>query len=157
MAILIHYEGIDGESTIGGFEKFIPVDSCQIGVGRGIASAAGNSTREASIVSVSEVTVTKQTDGASIKLLEEALHGKLNKLVKICFLRTGSGEAQEYLRFELTGTGISGFSLSSGGERPAESLSLNFDKFTMKYNPIGDDLTGSPATVGWNLATAKKV
>ncbi|MBC8037684.1 MAG: type VI secretion system tube protein Hcp [Rhizobiales bacterium] len=157
MTILIEYEGVPGESTIQGFEKWIPVTSAQFGVGRGISSAYGNSTREGSIVSVSEITVSKQTDGATIKLLEEALHGKLNKIVKIAFLRTGAGAAQEYLSFELNGTGLSGYSLSSGGDRPSESLSLNFDKFILKYNPIGDDFSGSPATVGWDLAKAIKV
>ncbi|MBR0655413.1 Hcp family type VI secretion system effector [Plastoroseomonas arctica] len=157
MTIMIDYEGVPGESTIQGFEKWIPVESCQFGVGRGISSAYGNSTREGSIVSVSEITVSKLTDGATIKLLEEALHGKLNKIVKIAFLRTGAGAAQEYLSFELNGTGLSGYSLSSGGDRPSESLSLNFDKFILKYNPIGDDFSGSPATVGWDLAKAVKV
>lgn len=157
MAIMLNYEGVTGESTIQGFEKWITLNSAQFGVGRGISSSYGNSTREGSIVSVSEITITKETDGTTVKLLEEALHGKLNKLVKIAFLRTGAGEAQEYLSFELNGTGVSGYSMSSGGDRPAELLSLNFDKFILKYNPIGDDLTGSPATVGWDLAKAIKV
>ena len=157
MAILLEYEGVPGESTIEGFVKWINLGSCQFGAGRGISSAYGSSTREGSIVSVSEITITKETDGSTIKLLEEALHGKLNKVVKIAFLRTGSGAAQEYLSFELSGTGLSGYSLSSGGDRPSESLSLNFDKFILKYNPIGDDFSGSPATVGWDLAKAVKV
>ncbi len=29
--------------------------------------------------------------------------------------------------------------MSSGGDRPSESLSLNFDKITMSYTPTGDD------------------
>ena len=157
MTLLLEYEGVPGESTIDGFAKWIVIDSAQFGVGRGISSAFGGSTREGSIVSVSEITVTKETDGSTIKLLEEALHGKLNKLVKLAYLRTGSGAAQEYLSFELNGTGLSGFSMSSGGDRPSESLSLNFDKFILKYNPIGDDFSGSPATVGWDLAKAVKV
>ena len=157
MTIMLEYEGVEGESTIEGFAKWIQLSSAQFGVGRGISSAFGGSTREGSIVSVSEITVTKQADGSTIKLLEEALHGKLNKIVKIAFLRTGAGTVQEYLSFELNGTGLSGYSMSSGGDRPSESLSLNFDKFILKYNPIGDDFAGSPATVGWDLAMAVKV
>jgi type VI secretion system secreted protein Hcp len=157
MAIMLNYESIQGESNIQGYEKWINLGSFQFGIGRGIASAYGNSTRESSIVSVSEITVTKETDGTTVKLMEEGLHGKLNKLVKIAFLRTGSGAAQEYLSFELNGCGVSGFSMSSGGDRPSESISLNFDKYILKYNPIGDDFSGSPATVGWDLAKAVKV
>ncbi|MBR0647399.1 Hcp family type VI secretion system effector [Plastoroseomonas hellenica] len=157
MAIMLNYDGVQGESNIQGYEKWINLESFQFGIGRGIASAYGNSTRESSIVSVSEITVTKQTDGTTVKLMEEGLHGKLNKIVKVAFLRTGSGAAQEYLSFELNGCGVSGFSMSSGGDRPSESLSLNFDKYILKYNPIGDDFSGSPATVGWDLAKAVKV
>jgi type VI secretion system secreted protein Hcp len=42
--------------------------------------------------------------------------------------------------------------MSSGGDRPNESLSLNFDKVKLGYNPVGDDLTGSPVYYTWDLA-----
>ncbi|MBP0466764.1 type VI secretion system tube protein Hcp [Roseomonas sp. PWR1] len=160
MTIVVQYEGIPGESTIQGFEKYIEVDSFQLGVGRHIASAFGTSTREGGIVSISEITVVKKTDGTSVKLFEEACMGKLNKKVDFKFLRTGSGAPQEFLAFETNGTGISGlsFSASGGGDsRPMESLSFNFDKISIKYNPIGDDFSGSPATWGWDLAKAAKL
>lgn len=157
MPVFMKYDGVDGESIVEGFEKYIELNSVQFGVGRGIASARGASTREGSDASVSEITVTKVTDGTSVKLFEEALTGKLNKVVDIKFVRTGAGKPEEYLGFKLEGTGISGFSISSGGDRPSESLSLNFDKVTFKYNPIGDDFGGSPASYGWDLAKSTKL
>ena len=161
MTIVVKYEGIDGETKIRGFEKYIEVDSFQLGLGRHIASARGTSTREGGEVSISEITCTKATDGTTVKLFEQACTGKLNKKVDIKFLRTGSGEPQEFLSFELQGTGISGMSFSASGgggdSRPMESLSFNFDKIKIKYNPIGDDFTGSPATWGWDLATSSKL
>jgi type VI secretion system secreted protein Hcp len=66
MAILIKYGDLKGESKIEGFTDHFEVGSFQVGVGRGIGSARGTSTREASIASVSEIVVTKQTDGISI-------------------------------------------------------------------------------------------
>jgi type VI secretion system secreted protein Hcp len=42
---------------------------------------------------------------------------------------------QAYLTFTLTNTMISGFSVSSGGDRPSESLSLNFSKIEYKNIP----------------------
>lgn len=157
MAILVKYQDITGESKVTGFEEFFEVTSFQFGVGRGIASARGTSTREASVVSVSEIVVTKQTDGTSIDLLTQGCEGKMDKEVQISFVRTGAGQAEEYLKFVLNGCGISGYSMSSGGDRPVESVSLNFDKVQMSYTPVGDDLSGSPATYGWDLAKSEKV
>jgi type VI secretion system secreted protein Hcp len=60
-----------------------------------------------------------------------------------------------YFSIELEGCGVSGFSMSSGGDRPTESLSLNFDKVKLGYSPVGDDLDGKPVYYSWDLATAK--
>jgi type VI secretion system secreted protein Hcp len=52
---------------------------------------------------------------------------------------------------------ISGYSLSSGGDRPSESLSLNFTKFDSEYIKVDDKL--APATTGhyiYDLTTAKE-
>jgi type VI secretion system secreted protein Hcp len=160
MTIVVKYEGIDGETKIKGFEKYIEVESLQLGLGRHIASARGTSTREGGEVSISEITCLKKTDGTTVKLFTEACTGKMNKKVDFKFLRTGSGQPQEYLSFETNGTGISGlsFSASGGGDsRPTESVSFNFDKISIKYNPIGDDFTGSPENWGWDLATSSKL
>ncbi len=157
MPIFMEYQDVPGEATVKGYEKYIELSSFQLGVGRGIKHAAGQSTREGNIASVSEITVTKESDGASLKLFQESLMGKLDKKVKIAFVRTGGDEPKCYLRFELEGCGISGFSMSGASERPSESLSLNFDKVTMFYNPVGDGLAGNEGNFGWNLATATKV
>ncbi|MDB5372670.1 MAG: hypothetical protein JWP04_1312 [Belnapia sp.] len=154
MPILIKYPDVTGESKVEGYAEYFEVTSLQFGVGRGISSAYGTSTREGSVASVSEITVTKVSDGTSLKLFEEALHGELDNVVKIEFVRTSKGAPVTYISIELEGCGISGFSMSSGGDRPVESLSLNFDKIKFGYSPVADDLTGDPAYYTWNLATA---
>lgn len=155
MPILVKYPNVPGESKIEGFTDHFEVNSCQFGVGRGISSAHGTSTRESSIASVSEIVITKVSDGTTIKLFEEALHGKLDNKVEIKFVRTTKNKPTVYYSFELEGCGVSGFSMSSGGDRPQESISLNFDKVKLGYNPVGDDLTGSPTYYTWDMATAK--
>lgn len=155
MPIFVEYDGIEGEATIEGYKKQIEVNSFQFGIGRAIGSAGGQSTRESSIASVSEIVVTKQTDGSSPKLFVAALTGTLDKKVKISFARTASGSVQTYMEYSLEGTGISGYSLSSGGDRPSESISFNFDKIEFKYMLVGDDLAGSPEVVNYDLATGK--
>ena len=152
MPIFLKYDGIDGEATTTGFEKWIEVNSFQFGVGRGISSAYGQSTRESSIASVSEISLTKPSDGSSPKLMVAALTGTLDKKVTISMVRTSQGSVQPYMVYELEGCGVSGYSVSSGGDRPSESVSLNFDKISFKYLLIGDDLNNSPEVVGYDLS-----
>src|SRR5689334_111032 len=120
MPIMVKYEGIDGESKVKGFDKYFEVQSYQFGVGRAISSSRGTSTREGTTASVSEITLTKESDGTTLKFFQEALIGKLDRKVEIAFVRTGEDQATPYLRIELEGAGISGFSQSSGGDRPSE-------------------------------------
>jgi type VI secretion system secreted protein Hcp len=154
------YQGIDGESVIPGAEKYTEVTSFEFGVGRRISSARGGTTREGGDASLSEIVVRKMTDGTTVKYFEEALTGKLDKLVEVAFARTGSGQVEQYLIFKMEGTGVAGLSFKSAGgqdSRPAETIHLNFDKVSLKYNAIGDDLSGSPSEYGWDLAKSQKL
>ncbi len=156
MPIMVKCDKWPGESTIDGFSTYFEVSSFQFGVGRGIGSAFGGSTREGSIASVSEITFTKVTDKSSIKIFEDSLHGELDRKVEIAFVRTGAGNTPAaYITIKLEGCGISGYSISSGGDRPSESISLNFDKIEYTYEAMGDNLNGEPLKYSWDLATAK--
>jgi type VI secretion system secreted protein Hcp len=155
MPVLVKCSDWQGESKVSGFEDYFEVSSFQFGVGRGISSARGTSTREGNIVSVSEITLSKIADKASVKLFEEALHGPLDRKVEIAFVRQGAGNKPvAFITVKLEGCGISGYSMSSGGDRPSESLSLNFDKVEYNYDPVADDLSGDPLKYSWDLATA---
>jgi type VI secretion system secreted protein Hcp len=155
MPIYMNYDGIQGEVTASGHEKWIELTSFQWGEGRSLSSGQGASTRESGTVSMADVVVTKQTDGTSPKLFIAGATGTLDKTVKIDFVRTEGGAEQVYMQYTLTNTGVGGYSLASGGERPSETLSLNFLKIEFKYITIGDDLTGSPETVHYDLEAKK--
>lgn len=138
MAIYMKYGALNGEVTATGYEKWIELQSIQWGVGRGIASAGsgGGSKREASAPSISEITVTKTFDAFSPLALKEAVGGKGSE-VKIDMTRTdNSGKHVAFQKYVLTDTMISGYSISSGGDRPSESISLNFTKFDSEYIKI---------------------
>src|SRR5579864_3607845 len=158
MPIYINYDGIKGDTTAAGHEKWIEVLSFQWGVGRGISSPTGGSAdRESSAPSVSEIVVTKATDTASVDLLSEALQGE-GKTVKIDFCKTDKGKLEVYLSYELTNTMISGYSMSSGGDRPTESISLNFTK--IMCNEKGSDIAGKvgqPSKIIYDISLAKVV
>jgi type VI secretion system secreted protein Hcp len=158
MPIYMKIEGVEGNVTAEGYKGWIEVNSCQFGIGRGVSSPHGSDVdREASTPSVSEIVVTKEADKASTKLFELALYGEGLK-VNIDLCKTDKGKPEPYMQYELEDVLISGFSVSSGGDRPSESLSLNFTKIIFTYTPMKDkNETGDPVKVGYDLAQMKSV
>jgi len=156
MPIYMDYNKIQGDATAEGHEKWIEVHSFQWGVGRGISSPTGASAdRESSAPSVSEITVTKDTDTSSTKLLNEAYQGE-GVDVTIDFCKTDKGKLEVYMTYTLSNTMVSGYSISSGGDRPTESLSLNFTKIEYKNTAMtASNADGSPDAVTYDLALAK--
>src|ERR1700677_1534929 len=127
MAIYLKYGTINGDVTTDGFSKWIELNSFQWGVGRGIGTAArGAVNREGSEPSISEVVVTKVMDSASNNLFVDAVAGTMNSKATIKFTTTTKGKVETFLTYDLTDTGLSGYSLSSGGDKPQESLSRTF-------------------------------
>jgi type VI secretion system secreted protein Hcp len=156
MAIYLKYGSIKGPVTTDGFKDWIELDSFHWGVGRAIGTAArGSTSREHSEPSLSEVTVTKRTDVASPKLFLDAVAGKLDSEVTIKFTTTTKGKVETFLAYKLEDTGLSGYSLSSGGDMPVESLSLNFTKITKSFTPHDPGIGGTPEHVGYDLTQMK--
>lgn len=156
MPIFMKYDGIDGDVSAAGHEKWIELQSCQFGVGRHITNPSGKGVdREASAPALSEITVTKVTDAASSNLFRASLFGE-GKTVKIDFCKTDKDALEPYLQLELENTLVSGYSVSSAGDRPMESLSLNYTKII--YNNVGMGAvneTGNPDRAEWDLALQK--
>ncbi len=156
MPIYMNYEGIKGDVTESGHKDWIEVNSFQWGVGRAIGSPTGRGmNREAAAPSVSEIVVTKPLDKSSNALLREALQGA-GKKVTINFCKTEANKLETYLEIKLENVLISGFSESSGGDRPSESISLNFTK--VEYAQLTGDVTGKLGAanrVSYDLAAAK--
>ncbi len=156
MAIYLNYEGIPGEATQQNHTKWIDVMSLSWGVGRGISTVSGSTNnREASEPSVSEVAIVKAFDSSSPKLFTEACTGNAGKTVKIDLTTTGSPGAT-YCTYTLTNALISSYSVSTGGDRPTESVSISFTKLEFKFTPYDDkNKAGTPVTVSYDLSTTK--
>jgi type VI secretion system secreted protein Hcp len=153
MAIFMKFGAKTGDVDTTQYKNWIAVQSFQFGSGRGISSATGSGqNRQGSHASVSEVTISKQLDPASLHLWRDSLDGKLNTSVEFSFTRADQDNS-EYLHVTLSDTGVSGFSLSSGGDRPSESISLNFAKIEFKDIKVGEDgVTATPLAVNYDLA-----
>jgi type VI secretion system secreted protein Hcp len=158
MALYMKYGNIKGAVTTDGFKDWIELDSFHWGVGRHIGTAArGSTSREHQEPSLSEITVTKRSDVATPKLFLDAVAGKLDNKVEIKFTTTTKGKVETFLAYKLENTGLSAYSMSSGGDMPVESLSLNFTKITETFTGHDPGISGSPETVGYDLAQMKTV
>jgi type VI secretion system secreted protein Hcp len=154
-AIYMKMEGVKGEVTAKDHEGWIEVTSAQVGLGRAISSPVGGK-RDASLPSFSDVTITKPMDSASPPLFLESVLGKAGKQVDLHFTRSVEGQEIVYYTITLSDVLVSSFSQSSGGDRPMESLSLNFTKFNMIYTPVDDKGgTGAPIPATYDLTTGK--
>ncbi len=158
MAIYMKYGSIKGAVTTDGFKDWIELNSFQWGVGRHIGTAArGSTSREHSEPNLSEVSVTKLGDVATPKLFLDAVAGKLDSKVTIKFTTTTKGKVETFLTYELENTGLSHYAMSSGGDMPLESLSLNFTKISETFAGMDPGIGGSPETVGYDLTKMKTV
>jgi type VI secretion system secreted protein Hcp len=86
-------------------------------------------------------------------LFMQAVCGMSLGKAEIHFLQTGGADKKQqvYLKIELEDAIVSSYSTSSGGDRPSESLSINFVKISYQYDAFSGDkiTTGTPKK--WDL------
>jgi type VI secretion system secreted protein Hcp len=158
MPIFLKYDGIDGDVTTAGHEQWIEVNTFQWGVGRGITNSDGSGAdREADTPSVSEIVVTKDTDSATPNLFRASVGlppAGEGMTVNLDFCKTDTSQPEPYLQLTLTNCLVSGWSISSGGDRPQETVRLNFTAVELKNIGMGPaNQTGSPDTATYDTST----
>ena len=132
--------------------SLIPINSIQWGAGRGIGSPVGG-TRTVSAPSFSEVTITKMMDSSSPNLAMQAANGPGTATCVLTIQDHNTGNALYTLT--LNHVYISGYSVSTGGGVPSESLSLNYTQITWVYQALdgsGNPLGKASSPLGWDLA-----
>lgn len=157
MAIYLKYASINGSATAQSHEQWIACGSIQWGGGRAIGTPTGSAkNREASMVSISEVVITKAQDNSSPELLKRSYVGTDGEDATIHLTTTSNQGVNTIMELKLTNTLISGFSCSSGGDRPMESVSLNFTKIesTFYNQAVEGTEADTPFAVTYDLATA---
>jgi type VI secretion system secreted protein Hcp len=141
LPIYMKYGDIKGDVTAKGHEGWINLQSCQLGAN----SATGS--RGSGALNVSEIFVTKDADCASTDLFRASLFGE-GKTAKIDFVKSKDGGDEVYLTMTLTNTLITSYSVSGhggdSGQRPMESLSMNFSKIEYGYHTASTPLQGRP-------------
>jgi type VI secretion system secreted protein Hcp len=148
MILLNFATKINGTSTVAEHDKWITCEAVDFNVGRSITRSGGGADRDTSNPQFSEVQVTKATDCVSAELFFQAACGKSLGKAELHFVQTGGGDAkgQAFLKMELEGAIISNYRVSSNGDRPTESFSINFTKISYQFDSFDGDkvTTGTP-------------
>lgn len=149
-AIYVKIEGVDGDATHEDHKKWLTAESAGTNISREIAINR-KAQREISEPNIGEFRITKQMDASSVFLRALAVQDTLGKRVDIHFVSTGSPGAT-YYEITLWDAVISSVSMTSGGDRPMEVVTLNFTRIEWKYIPLeANNETGSPVTFGYDL------
>ncbi|SEP06921.1 Type VI protein secretion system component Hcp (secreted cytotoxin) [Rhodospirillales bacterium URHD0017] len=110
-----------GDATAKGYEKWIELSSVQMGQSRSPASGA-----------VSEITITKSMDSASMALWKQSLYGE-GLTIQIDFVKSDA----PYLTYTLQNATVSRFQPGT-----TASVTLNFTKMTYDTHGTGPDVSG---------------
>jgi type VI secretion system secreted protein Hcp len=154
-AVFMKFDGIDGESHDAAQRGAIDVLSWSWGASNP-GSHAGGGGGGAGKVIMTDVTVTKELDKSSPRLMLACARGELiREAVLIC--RDSGDEAVEYLKITFSDILVSSYSVSGSGDgdaRPTESISFNFTRIEIEYVPV--DAKGTPqepVRASWDLVT----
>jgi type VI secretion system secreted protein Hcp len=133
--IYMQYEGVQGDVTAAGHDKWIELNSVQWGVPlpapppapapAGVATGGPGTLR-----------FVKKVDKASPLLSKAAASGKTVPAVQIDVPKGTAPGATPYLRYELKNVMITSYSVSAQGAGdpiPTESISFNFSRIEYKY------------------------
>lgn len=156
MPIFFYMDGVPGDATQAGYQGWMDIQSMTWNVSRNVNTLAGvAANREASEPSISEVTLTKISDSSTTSLFQQACTGTAGKTAKIDLVTTGNAGVK-YLEYTLHDALIAGYTVGSSGDRPTESISLNFTQMDVTYIPFDqNNQAQSPMRASYNVATAQ--
>ena len=155
-AIFIDIKDIPGDSDIKGFEKKIEVLSFSHGVAAQVTGDVSNTNRTSGKPHHSDFSFTKYTDGASPLINQKCCEGANLGTVTVTVGRNDKGVVLPFLVFIMDNVVISNVSIGggAGGDKPVESLSLNYSRIQWKYTSQKAEGGKEGEIVGqWNLAT----
>ncbi len=156
-------EGLVGSTTDAGQSKTgaSEITSFQFGAGTGVSKESGR--LKASVVSLSDVTLTKAFDSMSPPLFSACSRGASIPKASVIFCKPNADAkagAIPYLTVLMENAVISGVSWSSGGDMPSESISLTYEKITFTYEAapaVGKEGQGKPVVTGWDAMQNVKI
>lgn len=139
--LFLKYGNITGDVTTAGYVGDIELNSFSLSVSRAVSNPTGGSSqRETSAPLFSDAALEAPSSSADVPLFSQALQGE-GQNASIFITQTIQGNVVTFAEWDFTNTLIDSFSTASDGDRPEDSLSLNFTKVTYKWSNF--DNTGT--------------
>ncbi len=135
MALFIKFDGIDGEAKDKDHKNWTDLLSFSWGLTKAGEGATGQ-TRRRGVVTVHDISCTKEYDKSSPKLAEAICSGKVFPKVEIHDTATYGDARAVFMKFELKNVSVTSQSMSAagGGDAvPTEAFSLNFEEVKQTY------------------------
>jgi len=149
----LELEGIPGEAQDSKYKDKIELQSFAWGASNNSSYASGTGSGIGK-GQVQDISISKFTCKASLKLMERAVNGKPINKGKLTLLKLSGETKVPYLEVDLEKVVITSFhiSASGGGHLPMESATLHFVKVNSQYKPQANEGHGTGAIVfGWDL------
>ena len=154
-ALFLDIPDIKGQSTVKGFEDKIELLSYSHGVAMQITASPSATERTAGKPNHQDLTISKYMDLSTCPLVAACNAGTNLKTVTLTIGRNDAGTVLPMVVYTLDNTIVSSVSHSGGGgDRPTETVTLNYTKIKWDYTEQKAD-TGKKGNNGavWDLAT----
>lgn len=145
---------VDGESKAKGFEKNIEVLAWSWGASQTGSFQKGTGGGGAGKVNVNDLSITKYIDSSSTVLLSSLCKGAHFKDAKLVCRKAGGDSPVDFLEIKLDNVIVTGLSTggSQGEELVTENVTLNFEKFEVKYRTQDEKgKKGGEKIAKWNI------
>ena len=144
MAAFLRLEGIEGEVTDKGHEKWVIIESMSSSIFRTIPDGAKDQQRTKGETLLGDIIVSRQLDKSSVKIQEASANGTFFPEVYIHLCTTVLNRQEPYLIYKLSDVIVSSYLVhltSSGDPIPMENLTFGFTEVEWTYITI-DPKTG---------------
>lgn len=147
-------EGVEGEATRKGFEKYIEIYSFSFGVSNPVSIGTGRGGASTGKASLSSFNVMTRMEKSNPTLFQDCCSGKHYPTAEVTLNKSGA-ESNPFLKYEFVGVYIESlqWSGSSGGDDvPTASLSFAFEKVKMTYQQQDSKgNVGKPVIGSWDV------
>jgi type VI secretion system secreted protein Hcp len=147
--VFLELAGVPGESTVAGFEKQIELNSFQLGLSNPVQMGTEQLKGKPSF---SEIVVTKRLDKSSPTLMLRTADMTSFPFARVRVTRSSATGESAVVRYCFTNVRVTSFSLSTGGDLPAESISLSYGTIVQSYTQqAAAGVKEEVFTSGWDV------
>ena len=154
----LHYflkvDGVDGDSTVSGFEKWFSIDGFDIGV-RNTASLSSGSGGGAGKAEFSPLTVDIHSLAGLAPLLGDVASGHHIKFVELVGAETIKGESLKLYDLKLSDVFVSSFENDPGPKGVETALTFDYRQIKLTDQSTTHGVLGTPQTFAFDLSENK--